>query len=748
MTEQALPENAYFRINNYYVDVGDHKIFQDDKGRHLEPKAMQVLYQLALCAGETVSRQELMNKVWHGRVVIEDSLTRVISQLRLNFNDSKTRQLIQTVPKKGYRLFADVTWLTRQEFIKRSIDVASEHAANPALQNNAEQPVDSLTDHNANQALEHKSKNVTTNSPIRSLVSSFNKGKAAVLISLSLISILLMYAFLVGVLKPQEHVNDEFISDTIDTATQNSEINFPHTPITMAFLPWRNLTGDDNNDYLAEMLPEELSITLAKSDKINVLSHYSSLALARDPRALDSLAEHYNLEYWVEGSVTEAAERIRLLVRLVEEKSNNAIWSQVYEDEMQQLLVVNERIITDINQALFGQSSQKNFTTSPNNIDINAYRSYLQGNYWLMNGKTSEWFSQAEAAFLQATELAPNFASAFGSLAFIYARYNYHDVYMEKTVALAKASTAIDKALQLDANDINALLAQAVMFTEELQFESAQVLIEKVLSIDASNTRGLYIYSEWALARNQFDVALIYADKALQIDPLSPWINVNKAIVHFWRNEMDKALLAVDQAINIDSNYTWAYVWKAKILSQKGQLADAIETMQICLQIDNGSPVNSIYLALLYARAEMPKQAQKWFSHTASLYGDSPDARFWQSYLSFIKQQEDPNITQQLVNQVTLKTTRFFSIVPLQTSLLLSQPELIETALPEFLSLIKREEQSDFWINHRNQYSAYAALALMQQLDNVEYDQQLEWLKAEIKAFERKVALPLTADLK
>ena len=52
---------------------------------------MHVLYQLALCAGETVSRQELMDKVWHGRVVIEDVLTRVISQVRLYLYDSKSR---------------------------------------------------------------------------------------------------------------------------------------------------------------------------------------------------------------------------------------------------------------------------------------------------------------------------------------------------------------------------------------------------------------------------------------------------------------------------------------------------------------------------------------------------------------------------------------------------------------------------------------------------------------------------------
>jgi DNA-binding winged helix-turn-helix (wHTH) protein/TolB-like protein/Tfp pilus assembly protein PilF len=703
LTEQALPENGYFRLGDYYIDVGDHRVFHDDESRRLEPKAMHVFYQLALCAGETVSRQELMDKVWHGRVVVEDALTRIISQVRLTLNDSKSRQLIHTVPKKGYRLSADVTWLTRQEFIQFS------------------------------------TKNGIPPSPI----AASNKGKIVVITILSLIFAVLVFALLTAAPEQQGALPKELT----EQFTQNIATNDTQSKTIIAFLPWRNLTGDDGNDYLAEMLPEELSVTLAKSDKVTVLAHYSSLALAKDPSALDSLVETLNLEYLVEGSITEANERVRVLVRLVEKQSNNVVWSEVYEDDVQKLLILNSRIISDINAQLFGKSELADFTIASDSVNINAYRAYLQGNYWWMNGKTSEWFFRAEASFLRATELAPDFAAAYGSLAFIYARYNYHDIYMEKATAVMKTKIVIDKALQLNPNDINALLAGALLAIEDLQFDTAAQLLNRVLNVDASNTRGLYVYSELALAKNQFDMALTYADKALKIDPLSPWINVNKAIAHFWRNEMLEASASVDRAIDIDSSYTWAYVWKAKILSQRGQVLDAIEAMKVCLQIDDGSPVNSIYLALLYAKSDMPEKAQQWLSHTASLYGDSPDARFWQNYLSFITQQEEPDIARQLVNQVTLKTTRFFSLVPLQQALLASQPMLIRQALPEFLLPIERPNQLGYWVNYHNQYSAYAALALMQQLDSVEYEQQLSLLTTQIKIFESQVVLQLRADM-
>lgn len=711
MTEQALPENAYFRVDDFYIDVGDHRIFHGEESRHLEPKAMHVLYQLALSAGETVSRQELMDKVWHERVVIEDALTRVISQLRLNFNDSKSRQVIQTVPKKGYRLSEDVSWLTRQEFLKFS----TKHSAKSCLKQTA------IHNHDPR------------------IASLFSRTNMASVIMLCLVFIVLFFA-----LFPQSSKERDAAQENL---SQEVTQNFSVGKTTIAFLPWRNLTGNSNNDYLAEMLPEELSVTLAKSDKVTVLAHSSAAALAKNPRALDSFIAQSDLAYWVEGSITQADERIRVLVRLVEKLSHKTMWSQVYEDDIQALLSLNARIISDVNTQLFGQGQPEHFTSVTKEVNIEAYRAYLQGNYWWMNGKTSEWFFRAETSFLKATELAPNFAAAFGSLAFIYARYNYHDIYMEKALAVTKATAAIDQALQLDPDDVNALLAAALLATSDLQFDTAEQLINRVFSVDPANTRGLYVYSELALAKNQFDLALTYADKALYIDPLSPWINVNKAIVYYWRNEMASALALVERAINIDSNYTWAYVWKAKILSQSGELTGAIEAMKACLYVDNGSPVNSIYLALLYAQANMPEQAQKWFSHTASLYGDSPDARFWQSYTNFIDQQEYSELIGQLVDKVTIQSTPFFSVVPLRVAMLSSQPKLIKDALPEFMARIERPNAVGFWVNYQNQYSAYAAVNLMQQLDSDEYEQDLNLLNAQIRAFERQVVYDLRADL-
>ena len=94
-----------FRLGTWRVDPGLCEIANGERTLHVEPRAMAVLCHLAAHAGKTVSRDELLDAVWKTRHVVEDVLTRCISQLRQSLgDDAKEARYIQTVPKVGYRL--------------------------------------------------------------------------------------------------------------------------------------------------------------------------------------------------------------------------------------------------------------------------------------------------------------------------------------------------------------------------------------------------------------------------------------------------------------------------------------------------------------------------------------------------------------------------------------------------------------------------------------------------------------------
>ncbi len=110
-----MDQGQTFLISDWRIDPGTCSISQDDIEVHLEPKVMDLLVYMAKSPGTVHSRDELLDNVWSGVVVSDEALTSAIIKLRKAFNDSaRASKVIETVPKRGYRLIARVEISTCQ----------------------------------------------------------------------------------------------------------------------------------------------------------------------------------------------------------------------------------------------------------------------------------------------------------------------------------------------------------------------------------------------------------------------------------------------------------------------------------------------------------------------------------------------------------------------------------------------------------------------------------------------------------
>src|SRR5690242_11472361 len=72
---------------------------------HVEPKVMELLLELAKHAGEVISKEHIIQSVWGGAFVCEDVVPNAVSSLRRALGDkARNPRLIETIPKRGYRL--------------------------------------------------------------------------------------------------------------------------------------------------------------------------------------------------------------------------------------------------------------------------------------------------------------------------------------------------------------------------------------------------------------------------------------------------------------------------------------------------------------------------------------------------------------------------------------------------------------------------------------------------------------------
>ncbi len=110
-----------YRFEAFVLDVGERQLFQDGKAVVLTPKVFDVLAYLVKRSGHLVQKEELLQEIWPDSFVEEANIARIIHTLRKTLgNGANGEQLIETVPKKGYR-FADVVTTSEREVFDTTV---------------------------------------------------------------------------------------------------------------------------------------------------------------------------------------------------------------------------------------------------------------------------------------------------------------------------------------------------------------------------------------------------------------------------------------------------------------------------------------------------------------------------------------------------------------------------------------------------------------------------------------------------
>jgi len=109
-------KNTSISIDRWKIDANSHRISRDGIEQKLEPRSMELLIYLSERPNQVVSRQEIEENVWNGRIVGYDALSGSIAKIRKAFGDTgKIHRVIETIPKAGYRLIASVLVETHED---------------------------------------------------------------------------------------------------------------------------------------------------------------------------------------------------------------------------------------------------------------------------------------------------------------------------------------------------------------------------------------------------------------------------------------------------------------------------------------------------------------------------------------------------------------------------------------------------------------------------------------------------------
>lgn len=479
-------------FGDFTVDTGARTLHKFDRRLKLHRQPFEILLLLIARPGEVVAREELQAKLWPKDTFVdfENSLNAAVKKLRQTIGDSATDpQFIETVPRIGYRFIAPVQVQTSPVVSPAPTQVLPE-AALPSA-------------------------NVPRHVVRWKLWMSIVAVACAVVIALA-------SAYF---LRSRSHVNLA-----------------PDTRTMLAVLPFENLTGDVQREYLSDGLTEELIAQLEQvaPQQFGVIAPASVMEYKGAAGNLDEIARRLGVKYILEGSLRRDSQRVRITTQLIHVQDRKIVWARQYDRELKNLLAVQSEIaqeIADEIQITLGHSrnAAPAAQTAAAPVPYDAYDLYLRGRY-LLNTRNTLSFPLAANYFQEAIAKDPNYARAYAALADSYALMSSYYSSPPGEI-IPKARAAALKALQLDNSLAEAHTALALITENyDWDWQTAEKEYRLAIQLDPNYPTAHHWYAECLMWQGRFNEAFAESERARQLDPLSLIIATDHgAILHYSR---------------------------------------------------------------------------------------------------------------------------------------------------------------------------------------------------------------------
>ena len=373
----------------------------------------------------------------------------------------------------------------------------------------------------------------------------------------------------------------------------------------IAVLPFHNLTGDSNQDFISLGITDEIISHLYKVESFDEVRSYTSVRNYRDPeRNIPEIAEELEVNYILEGTYKRMGDELKITALLIEPKSDDHIWLQDYKLPYNEIIGIPGEIAIQIAEHLkvFIKSEEKERIENEPTANIEAYNLYLQGRY-LRNQGGKDNFDKSIEYYKRALEIDPNYALAYSGMAATYTSYAWGGT-LPRSDFLPQAITYSKKALEIDntLGEAHAELAFARM-VYDWDWTAAEKGFERAIELNPNYAMAHNRYA-WLLSFvGRHEEAIQESKRAHELDPLSIGIWSDIGHKYYFARDYDRAIEEYRKVLEMYPN-SGVQVSIALALSAKGLHNEAIEE---CLKID----FKDWNIGYIYGVAGKKKEAQE-----------------------------------------------------------------------------------------------------------------------------------------
>lgn len=360
---------------------------------------------------------------------------------------------------------------------------------------------------------------------------------------------------------------------------QQSELRDISTLPSLAVLPFENLSGDREDDYLADGMTDDLITDLARLSGLVVISRSSTLPYKGQSPEVADVAEDLGAQYVVFGTMRRSGDTLRINAKLVDSETGAHIWAQRYDRDAADLLALQDDVRGQIVSALqvrFSPEEAENISQSKTE-NPEAYDAYLRAR------QQESYFTEASTReairlYRLALEHDPDFASATARLAIAYtlAVDNGWVADTEETLELARSLAA--QAIVRDPNLPTAYWAMARYYTRDETWDTDKAIeaLEAAISIDPNYADGYAMLANTLQFVGRSEEGLGMIEAAMRLNPNFPfWYHFARGANQFNLERFDEARTSFESAIERNPGWPASYRYLISTLGHLGDIDEA-----------------------------------------------------------------------------------------------------------------------------------------------------------------------------
>jgi TolB-like protein/Tfp pilus assembly protein PilF len=322
--------------------------------------------------------------------------------------------------------------------------------------------------------------------------------------------------------------------------------------VKLAVLPFVNLTGDPEQEYLSEGLTQEMITRLGSlhPENLSVIARSSVMRYKKGDTPIDRIGRELGVAYVLEGTARREGDRIRISAELIKVRDQTQIWTETYDREMSGILALQSEIARRVAGALALKllPSEEARLAKVRTVNPEAYDAIHKGSYHLQK-LTPVDLDTAQHYFELALEKDPSYAPAYAGLAWVWGSRQQMGIASPHETG-PKAKAAALQAVSLDASSAEAHEALAVVMTwTDWDWAGADPEWRRALEFNRNAAQTHASYSHFLANVGRIDEAAPHIELALKLDPFNALFHSFYASVLMYSRRYDDALAAARTAL-------------------------------------------------------------------------------------------------------------------------------------------------------------------------------------------------------